>query len=259
MKKMKIYCKYILLDGTQTNQMKFDFLSTESLIMINNTAHRIQYEIENDFVTFYIEYGTPKPLPDHVINVEKNRDEDNPRSLNQIEPKQMFALIDIANSQIWTSSIKKEGVIVSIFNRMGLKCELKNIYNTDEFVDKLKSVNGIKVTSTPESLFKLSKLNEVLDYDVYGYGASSAILELKYKKSKLLSGDIQKNISELFQQRSSFESFIISGINDGDMNVVFNNESLVQKIYLDIEEKETGDFDQIEVINEMKAKVRCLV
>lgn len=257
MNDLKFYCRYIIVNENQICDVDLTkFLNQESVSLKHKGTINLAEIIKKDnYICITIEYGTTMPRPDHVINYETDENEENPRQPGQIEPKQMFAMIDIDNSCIWASSLKKISIIETLFTKLDYRIELKNIYNADEFISKLKTVDNIKLTSTPENLFKESCLNETLDNNVYGYGASLATLELKYKNKKRINLQAFENIKDLFRKRNSFTKFIICGRDDGNMGVVFNNETLVEKIFLDVLYNDAGQYDPEEVYDALIKRI----
>lgn len=259
MNDLKFYCKYLLLNENQFDIETFNesILNNNPLVFYENgTYHHVNIKVVNDFVQIYLEYGNPLPRPEHVINTETTQNEDNPRTEAQIEPKQMFVLIDSRHSVAWFSNIKKSSILATIFTKLGIRSEIKNIYNAEDFIEKIKSINGIKLATTPETLFNATKLKHYLNNDIYGYGASSAILELKYHKTVSLEGDLMENLRDLFSNRVSFDTFIVSGKDDGNMDVVFNNESLVEKIFLDIKPLPSGEYLSDEVFSKLIGSIQ---
>ncbi len=90
----------------------------------------------------YIEFGNPLPRPDKVYNVNTHETEDNPRTVDQYELKQEFAVFDFRNSILWISYTKHKTFFTDTFKE-AFKTEnviLKNIYSEEEFLNSIKKL-----------------------------------------------------------------------------------------------------------------------
>lgn len=195
-------------------------------------------------MNIYIEYGSALPRPEYVLDANTAEHQDNPRGINQVEPKQLFIVLDSKNSVYWFTNIKKANLIQDFFDHFGIKCQLKNIYDSNDFIKNMQSINGLKLSSSPDRLFNTHSLNQNLIKDIFGYGASLATIQFSYSKDKFLDAITRKKFEDLFQERSSYSSFIISGRSDQGVDYVFNNETLLKRIVIEIDTPENGIYDQ---------------
>jgi hypothetical protein len=250
--KITFYSKMIYLnDNLITTDVINDTVLEKQVINleINNVHHRFSIRYKNNYAFIYIEYGSALPRPDHVYNSLTEEQQDNPRQIDQIEPKQLFIILDLEQSMYWVSNAKKANVIIDYFGYFGKLCALKNIYDSKDFLDKMKSINNIKLSATPNQLFNVHSLSRNLTNDIFGYGASIATLQFGYTQDNILDLLKRKKFVALFEERSSFSSFIISGRDDMGIEYVFNSENVLKRIDIYVQETYNQVYDPEIVFN----------
>lgn len=211
--------------------------------------------IENRFITIYFNEGDKFPYSKIVIDSndpgfgEKN----NPRPPEQIElDNQFFVLIDIQTQRIYMSDHRKKGAFIAwLSTKIKGNVVIKSIIQEDQFIEKIKSINEIFFTVTP-SLLNSSKediLSNNLVKDIYGFGAERAKIEMKYKDAPMTNQIIQK-LKSLISRKNDFESIVVIGRTDENIESIFNLNEIVSKISVDIElNEESKQLDHEIVFN----------
>ncbi len=192
--------------------------------------------LEDRFVTIYFLQGAKYPYPDTVINDEL-KESKNPRDPNEIElDDQFFVLIDKNTQRIYLSDLRKKFVITKwLEDKLEKNISVKAIIAEDEFVNKLKMVNSISFTLTPDLFNSTSEgvLTRTLVQDIFGYGAAKAKLELSYNNVRA-SDTIKEKIQQLLQRKSEFETITVVGRDDEEFDSVFNLQEIVSKLTVDV-------------------------
>ena len=87
---------HFVIDGNipSVKDLKLVFDEAEDQYSSEDTHYVISKEnINDEYFWLYARYGKPLPHPDTVYNARQRQEEDNPRSMDQIElAKQLFAL-----------------------------------------------------------------------------------------------------------------------------------------------------------------------
>lgn len=257
MDSIQFFRKRLILDGSAVSQRLLQMIpdGAHPQVKKGDTYYSVSITKGKRFLRFFFEFGAPKPHPDHVIDIETKEEKRNSRSEREFEPRQMFMLIDLANSDLWSSSLKRIAVVSTLMQEFGLRTELKSIYAKEDFIRKLTAVNRIRISSVPESLFGLDDLGEVISHDVYGYEADTAILEFRYKKARPLRSVLKERIETMLNRSTDFESFMISGRDEDATEVVFNNESLSERLEIDLDADDRGEHDPQAVFDSVERKI----
>lgn len=151
---------------------------------VGNIDYAIEIREESDFARLYIEFGTPLPRPDRIINVETHESQENPRTEKQYEPQQEFAVFDFAKSTLWISYTRHKTFFTDVFKESFNtdKVILKNVYSEEEFLNAIKKVDEIKLSAYQSLFSETTTLSKELIAEMQGYGATYATLIMKFKE-----------------------------------------------------------------------------
>lgn len=247
---------FVLVDDEPINNHHF-YLAFPLNEKYNKTIGETNYSIditeEADFAKLYIEFGHPLPRPDKVYNVNTHQTEDNPRTVEQYEPKQEFAVFDFRKSILWISYTKHKTFFTDT-SKEAFQTEnvvLKNIYNEEEFLSSIKKIDEIKFSSSPNLFSETVTLAKELTTELQGFGATSAMLIMKFKDVSSFTDKMKNKISQLFSKKASYKSLVISGRDENNVSVIFNNDLLQRKIPIKALVSETQVFDQNNVFSQV--------
>jgi len=225
-----------------------------------NSVQIFNLEYIENFLTINFSDGSSMPRNPKIYDQETHSLEDNPRNKNQIEPKDYFALIDFETSFLWLNNTKKKSLLLSFFQDYFKSKEivLKDIYDEQKFIDTLETLDGLKISAVPANIFALSNtISRALNDEMYL--ASKAELNLTYDKIKFVD-KIKDKVSTVLRNRESFQSITISGRDQKNLGMFFNNNLFTRKISFKSEIDENGMFSTkkifekliLEITNEVK-------
>ncbi|QZE15378.1 hypothetical protein K4L44_05965 [Halosquirtibacter laminarini] len=154
-----------------------------------------------------------------------------------------YYIIDIKNSTLWISDIRRDKIFKDILKQICRSNNIciKNIYNKEQFIQALRSLNTLKMSVTPSSLlFSNNSLNEALSQDVFMYDAADIEIKLKYAdlslKRNQVSGFFSKKdkLEELLND-SSVKSLLICGKDKDNRAIFFNSNAISEELRLRVE------------------------
>jgi hypothetical protein len=201
----------------------------------------------NTFMTITLNHGRPFPYKEFVYNIDTEIEEKNPRTNNQIESKIDFCLIDFSKSYLWLSNSNNKRVymdfIMTSFKDYSLI--LKDVYNEDEFLSSIKSLNELKFSDEPD-IFNDNDLSASMIENIYGYGAEKLSLNFKYNSEEAITERVLGKIKNLFNNRNSFRNLVVSGKDEKNLGILFNSTNFSRKIEF------SGEVDEGEVFKSDK-------
>lgn len=191
---------------------------------------------ENRFIGLAFDQGEKYPYSPKVVNKELD-EEDNPRSVEQIElDQQFFALIDVQTQRIWISSQqKKNSIVFWLKEKIKKEVIIKSIINDGEFIQKIKSVKEISFTVVPDLFNSENRdtLSSHLVQDILGFGAKKAKLLLEFNNSQI-SDKIKTKLNDLLGRKHEFKDITVIGRSDEDFESTFNLEEITSKVIIDV-------------------------
>lgn len=231
-----------LFQPEKTNKIKGNFVSI------------FDYAFEKHFLKIAFCDGSTMPRNPKVFNKETEKLEDNPRNNNQIEPKEHFAVLDLTNSYLWLNNTNKKTLLLDQF-RSHLKnkeIKLKDVYEESKFIESLKTLDQIKISAAPSLFGQSNALSNSLIDEMYG--AYEAVLDLKYRNT-FIGDNLLDKLKSIFNNRSSFNSITISGRDEKNFGMFFNNNLFTRKLDITSTIDENGMFDQKEVFDNLIYKI----
>lgn len=213
--------------------------------------------VDNRFFWLACEYDDAIRFRDYVIDAETGEKQPNPRSQNQVEPRQQFfACYDNERQRLFLSAINAR----SIFRRFlsdttQRNYQTRNIYTSvDDFCSRIKTIKGFRFTQV-NNLF--ARQNDIFQA-VTAYSGLDVPNRLQMKVS---FGDTpvhqgRELIDKLRRDKEEFEQIIVIGADDSGVEQTFDFSSIIEKIEIDVHKDETEHYDPQEVKQLLLSKLR---
>jgi hypothetical protein len=208
-------------------------------------------EFLENFLTINFADGSSMPRNPVIYDQITHSLEDNPRNKNQIEPKEYFALIDFRTSFIWLNNTSKKNILLRFLKRFfkNKNLVLKDIYDEDDFMKCIKTLDGIKISAVSPNLFANSNsISQALSDELYM--ASKAELTLSYNKVNIVE-KIKDKLWNILKHKECFKSITISGRDEKNLGMFFNNNLFTRKISFRSKVSENGMFLPTDVFTKL--------
>lgn len=203
--------------------------------------------IKNNIFWIYAKYGKPKPYTDEVLNIETQENYKNSRSPNEAELKNQFFCIYIYDkATLYVSDFRKNSFLKDYLKaKYNKEFDIKKYFiDPKEFVNTISSVESIKFTSGDKDLFNGSIFDDI--GDVYGLGQPiNFTLEAKIQ-NKLFEHEKLINFLNRFKSKKEnceISRVICIGKDDEGFEKIFNLETLMKKIQVNVEKDKNGMYD----------------
>lgn len=217
------------------------------------THFEVRYQ--DEFLKISFSDGSAMPRNPNVYNKSKKAFEPNPRDSDQIEPNEYFAVLDLTKSYLWLSNTKKKSLLLEYFQHFFKKKKVlfKDVYDEKEFINGLKSIDQIKISAVPDLFSETNTLSKALVDEMYG--AHEATLHLKYK-NKYIESRLFDKIKNIFSNKEKFKRIMISGRDNKNMGMFFNNNNFTRKMDIDAIVDDNEMFDPQDVFKGLIAKIQ---
>lgn len=232
----------------------------------DETCYLLKKEILKDrYFWMQIEYGSPKPHSDILVNAIDQTKQKNARKENQAEISgQLFLLYDSADSEfaLYLSNAKKKSLIEKYLNdKMKGNVVIKNVYiDFEKFVEKIKLIEEVGWV-TKKNVLNLDK--EISDLfvdtnDLFGYSLPGEI-ELRIKIISPIDSSFEnmKKI-KLFKQKIEAHSLTCVGRDDKNIEKILRHENYLRKIDINIGRDKKGFYDPTSVQQELIRRIERL-
>lgn len=216
--------------------------------------------IEDRFLWLYCEYDNSKLYNENVLNGENDEKEANPRTKSQVElRKQLFICYDMNTNLLYMNNIDKRSFVKHYISyTLQKKVDIKNIYATlEDFQNAVKSIKTLKfvqlnnlMNRIPDSIFQQQA-------NIYGLDSPSKItLQVDYAKTPVK--EIKNALQNLKnkKQLGEFESIILIGLDDQEIEQSFDFSSIIKAIEITIIKNENSRFDPHEVMLNFLNRIR---
>lgn len=219
-----------------------------------------KYYIEERFLWLYCEYDNPNLYNETVLNKDTGEKEKNPKKSNQIELRnQLFVCYDLKKNILFFNDVNRKGFIKHYLNHTLQKdIEIKNIYiSIEDFEKNIRCIKNMRFVQH-RNLVNLSATSLFTEQQTrLGLDAPKKI-STQIDCDNMPVQQAKKFFNSLSgaQQKGEFEDIVVVGLDDQDIEQIFNFKTLVQSITVDIDKDENKMLNPDEVkrifLNELR-------
>ncbi len=254
-----------LQEELKTNN--YSSIPTEGYIENNKEARKATsyevYENTDNFLCIAIRKGEGRPLAPEVYNIERNKNEKNRRTEEQIEMNQeMFVMIDVNNDQLYLSDFDMKHKVSKWLSReLNQKVTIKSIIDVDKALDGFKVINEVHfsehIDPRNNEMFRKDLLHGLINQEeIGGYSEDinnyKLIIKLSHTSNNpKLKERLQKIMKKVRSPRSPYK-LQVSGSTDENLERVLNMKEAVDKIPLECSTGKNNFFDVKEVFSKLK-------
>lgn len=219
-----------------------------------NSVEIFQLEFIENHLAINFSDGSSMPRNPNIYDQKTHTIKENPRSKEQIEPKEYFALIDFRTSFLWLSNTKKKSLLLCFLQQFfdNKQIILKDIYDEEDFINCLNTLDGIKVSAVPSLFIDTNTTAKALNDEMYL--AAKAELKLTYDRVKILD-KLKHKITRILHQKESFQNITISGRDEKGLEMLFNNSLFTRKISFKTDIDDNGMFSPKTVFSKLIVEI----
>ena len=212
--------------------------------------YSIDMEIIDDrYFWMSCDYDDAVRFRDYVINKETGEKEPNPRSKEQIEPRQQFfACYDCDTHLLYLNDLNRRKFLQQYLSEtLQKEFQINNIYTSvDEFCNKIKTIRGFQYTQV-DNLFSRGGDLFARIGNMWGQDLPSKIqLKIAYGDIPVHGGGRQ--IIDIFSRhRNEFDTVVVIGCDDDGVEHTFDFSSVLKHIAISPSKDENEHFDPTEV------------
>lgn len=223
--------------------LKKCFSQKEDIIESDDMVYKVTKEnIEDKYFWLYIQYGGAFPYGRKVYNVKSKEEEKNPRTREQVEINmQLFALYSFPDKTLYVSDRSKTKLLENhLKDKMEREVRIKSFFkDPEEFMNGLKSVSKIGFVAKRNLFNNKSGVMEIFPdpTDFFGVGSPE-----RYSLNASFSDvGINNKFKSFFRRmidwkkEAKAESLICVGRDDSNIETIFNIDSFIQKISLQVD------------------------
>ena len=227
------------------------FTDSEDRYSNGNTHYLIEKELLDDkYFWLHARYGKSIPHSDTVYDTKELEEQDNPRSTNQVEPvKQLFFLYCTNSNALYLSDMRKKlWVAEYLQSKLGQDVVVKNFLdNVEEFMQQVKRIEKIKLVTKRDLFTSRGSFMDIfpVQRDLLGLGEPAKFtLDVNFERARLNDRFIAK-FKELVNYKDSGEvdSLVCVGRDDSNFETIFNVDSFIQKVSVEVEKDEQEFYD----------------
>lgn len=238
---------YFLETITKTKRIKSKFFKVE--------------KIENDnYIFLIINSGNIEPRDDYIIDIDSKNERKNPRSETEVELiKQVFVYYDFSSDLLYISGVKYRKLFEEILGMKTDEILIKGVYEGEAtFLKLIKSVDEISFKSEPNLFATVSNKRKTL-YDFFETNElGDFTMDLKLKgiaKAKIINF-LKSMFSE--QKNQAVNSLTIRGKDESDFEYVYNSETFIKKIIINLDKQKNGKFNNKSVLQALRNKIKMI-
>lgn len=225
---------------------KFDTRGPYRLQPLATTSMEI---IDDRYFWMSCDYDDAVRFRDYVINKETGEKEPNPRSKEQIEPRQQFfACYDCDTHLLYLNDLNRRKFLQQYLSEtLQKEFQINNIYTSvDEFCNKIKTIRGFQYTQV-DNLFSRGGDLFARIGNMWGQDLPSKIqLKIAYGDIPVHGGGRQ--IIDIFSRhRNEFDTVVVIGCDDDGVEHTFDFSSVLKHISISPSKDENEHFDPTEV------------
>lgn len=259
------FCNFLLrVDGSREAMLKdFEQVIAKGVRTYRPVRQKYLYSIEMEIVDdrfFWMscDYDDAMRFRDYVINKETGKKEPNPRSKEQIEPKQQFfACYDCTMHFLYLNDLTRRPFLEKyLSDSLQKEFKINNVYTSvDEFCKRVKTIRGFQYTQVDNLFGRNSDLFTQIG-NIWGQDLPSKIqLKIGYADIPVHGGGRQ--IIDIFNRhKEEFENVTIIGCDDTGVEQTFDFSSLLKHLEIHPIKDENEHFNPDEVKGLLLQKLR---
>ncbi len=259
------FCNFLLrVDGTREASLDdFKDVIQKGLRTYKPERQKNLYSIEMEIVEdrfFWMscDYDNAVGFRDYVVNKGTGEKEPNPRSKEQIEPRQQFfACYDCETHFLYMNDMTRRPFLKQYLSDTIQKdFQINNVYTSvDEFCSRIKTIRGFQYTQVDNIFGRNSDLFAQVG-NLWGQDLPSKIqLKISYGDVPVHGGGRQI-IDRISHHKEEFENVIIIGGDDDGVEHTFDFSSVLKHIEIHPLKDENDHLDPVEVrtllLNELR-------
>ena len=259
------FCNFLLrVDGTREASLDdFKDVIQKGLRTYKPERQKNLYSIEMEIVEdrfFWMscDYDNAVGFRDYVVNKGTGEKEPNPRSKEQIEPRQQFfACYDCETHFLYMNDMTRQPFLKQYLSDTIQKdFQINNVYTSvDEFCSRIKTIRGFQYTQVDNIFGRNSDLFAQVG-NLWGQDLPSKIqLKISYGDVPVHGGGRQI-IDRISHHKEEFENVIIIGGDDDGVEHTFDFSSVLKHIEIHPLKDENDHLDPVEVrtllLNELR-------
>ena len=206
-----------------------------------------QAVVAERYYWLYLQYDNAHLYAPHVVDIMDDAVKDNPRPKNQVEMRnQLFACYDLRGKILYVSDYQKKAAITYYIGET-LQCDIKAKYvfsSIDEFLGRVSTLKSVSFTqkknlfNLPEhSLFR--KVSSIYGLDM----PSRSKVKLDYGDTPI--GTVRDAMRDWKVKRDAgeFEDIVVVGVDDRGIEGVFNFQTAISSVELNVIKDDNGRFE----------------
>ena len=192
--------------------------------------------VDDQYFWMSADYDDAARFRDYVINQDTGEKEPNPRSKEQIEPRQQFfACYDCKEHILYLNDLTRRSFLQNYLGEaLDLQFHINHIYaSVDEFCKKIKTIRGFQYTQVANLFTDTNDLFTRIG-TIYGQDLPTK-LQLKVSYGDIpVHGGGRRIVDLLHRYKNEFEDVIIIGGDDEGVEHTFDFSSVLKAIYLSL-------------------------
>ena len=214
--------------------------------------------IENRFFWMSCEYDDAVRFRDYVIDKGTGERMPNPRSKDQVEPRQQFfACYDTKKHFLYMSDFNKKGFVEQyLSDTLQKEFKINNIYTSvDDFCKNIKAIRGFQYTQVDNVFSRGGTLFSQVG-NIWGQDLPSKVqLKISYGDIPVHGGG-RALIDRVYRHREEFEDVIVIGCDDCGIEQTFDFSSVLKHLVIQPTKDENEHFNPTEVIDLLLSNLR---
>lgn len=213
-----------------------------------NYLHVVEHElIAGRYYWFYLQFDNANLYAPHVVDIVDDAVKDNPRPKNQVEMRnQLFACYDLQGKILYVSDYhKKAAITYYIGDTLQSDVKAKYVFSSiDEFLGRMTTLKSVSFTQK-RNFFTLpdnstfSKVPNIYGLDL----PNRSKVKLDYGDTPI--GTIRDAMRDWKVKRESgeFEDVVVVGVDDRGIEEVFNFQTAISSVELNVIKDDNGRFE----------------
>lgn len=214
--------------------------------------------IEERFFWIASDYDDAVRFRDYVINKKTGEKMPNPRSKEQVEPRQQFfACYDAQKHFLYMNDYNKKGFVEQyLSDTLQKEFKISNIYTSlDDFCKNIKTIRGFQYTQVDNVFSRGGTLFSQVG-NIWGQDLPSK-LQLKISYGDLpIHGGGKGLVDRICRHREEFEDVVIIGCDESGIEQTFDFSSVLKHFLIQPTKDENEHFEPDEVRELLLAKLR---